>query len=420
MDDFIRPKRPKLDLSENTTADSDTIPEPAFMPPEEVADQEITAAANESVTEGAVAPHLLEPKNKRRFSLHMPRGKKQWIITSIILVLLLGGGGAAAWWFLLRETPKPVTKAPVIIKKEEEPPKPTTEASKLSGLEVPIGTNLEPVTAIMIENSPSARPQAGLKEAGIVFEAVAEGGITRFVALFQDTAPDYVGPVRSVRPYYLDWIWPFDAAIAHVGGAPQALSDIKTLKIKDLDQFANGGSYHRISSRYAPHNVYTSLAKLNDLEKKKGFTTANFTGFDRKKEAKATTPTAKTINLDMRGFTYNVSYTYNPATNAYLRSEGGAAHKDDKSGTQLEPKVVVAVVMPRGIASDGQHTEYTTVGSGKVYVFQDGIMQEGTWNKSGRQAQWQFTDAAGKTIAFNPGQTWFTIVDTPGSVTQAP
>ena len=433
MDDFLRPKkRSPLGLGDIKPTSAamqpatkrpviipdDYIPEPKFVPPEEVADDEIMTAAKNGVHLDVEPPTPKKVKKPKRINLHMPHGKKQWIIT-ITVILALIGGGASAYWFLIRKPAKPVASTPkkAVVKEEV---KVTTEVSKLSGLTVPIGTNLKPVTAVMIENSPDARPQAGLKDASIIFEAIAEGGITRFNAIFQDTAPNYVGPIRSVRPYYIDWFWPFDASIAHVGGAPQALQDIKALGIKDLDQFANGGFYDRISSRYAPHNVYTSIERLNGLETFKNFTSANYTGFERKVEAKAVTPTAKSVTLNISSYYYNVQYAYDAATNTYLRSEGGEVHKDDKTGAQLAPKVVVAIVMSRGIAEDGQHTDYKTTGTGKMFVFQDGVVQEGNWSKSNRQAQWIFTDKAGKVIAFNPGQTWISIVDTTSSVIYAP
>lgn len=399
--------------------ETDVIPEPKFRVPEDMADDEIMAASKYGEPVDFAAQETKKSRPKRwHIALHMPHGKKQWIIAVIILILLLGGG-ASAYWFVIRKPAKP---AAVVVKPQvkKEEPAPTTEASKLSGLQVPIGTNLKPVTAVMIENSPDSRPQSGLKDASIIFEAIAEGGITRFSALFQDTAPDYIGPVRSVRPYYLDWIWPFDASIAHVGGAPKALSDIKTLGIKDLDQFFNSSAYDRINSRFAPHNVYTSIARLNSLEQSKGFTSATYDGFLRKPEAKVATPTARIINLSISSYYFNVQYIYDPATNSYLRSEGGEAHQDDRSGTQLAPKVVVAIVMGRGIDTDGQHTDYTTTGTGHMYVYQDGTVIEGSWSKESRKAQWKFADSAGKPIAFNPGQTWITMVDSNISATYAP
>ncbi len=425
MDDIRKPRRRPI-----TGVLQQAEVEPVFITPDEMADRELISESNTQTANDSTKVQMQSHNKVKKLSmlklknfkakLHMPRGKKQWIIASAVLALIFGGSGASAYWFVIRKPVKPVAVvAPVIVKKVIPPP-PTTEISKLSGREVPIGTNLGPVTAIQIENSPDARPQAGLLEASIVNEAIAEGGITRFNAIYQDTAPDYIGPVRSLRPYYIDWFWPFDASIAHVGGAPQALADVKSLGIKDIDQFYNSGPYDRISSRYAPHNVYTSIARLNELEKAKGFTTANYTGWDRKKEAKIAVPTASTINLAISSYYYNVSYAYNAADNAYMRSQAEQPHKDDKTGKQLEPKVVVVIVIGRGIASDGQHTEYTTTGSGHMYVFQDGGVQEGTWGKASRQAQWTFTDAAGKALAFNPGQTWLTMVDSNTNVTFTP
>lgn len=408
MDDFKKPK-PII----NANPKSASTDEPEFVPPEIVAKKEDAALPAQHVE----IP-LKPAKKHRRLSLKalLPKTKKQKIIFVITFVLICGLG----YWFGIRPlSNRSVSEGPS-KKTVYTPPKPTTEASRMTGVQVDPSVNKRAVTAVMIENSPESRPQSGLKDADIVFEAVAEGGITRFVALFHDSQPDYIGPIRSVRPYYLDWFMPFDAAIAHVGGSPKALSDIKTLKAKDLDQFANSGAYTRVKNRFAPHNVYSSVAKLNELMNNKGFTTSSFTSFSRKKESKLTTPTAKTVNLNISSYYYNVKYDYDSTSNTYLRSEGGAVHKDEKSGAQLAPKVVVAIVMSRGIDSDGQHTAYTTTGSGKVYVFQDGGVTDGTWSKSSRTAQWQFTDAAGKTLSFNPGQTWFSMVDSGTSVTYTP
>ncbi len=419
MDDFLRPKRPKLRLTEDghvETRPSAYNPkndgEPAFKPPEDV------AAGDSTLVESRLKVKKLK-KNwlHKRWNVRMPKGRKQWAIAGSAVVLFLSAA-AAAWWFLVRPSTRLIDKSKP-LEKVAFVPKPTTVASKLSGLQVEPAVNERPVTAIMIENSPDARPQSGLKDASVVYEAVAEGGITRFNALFQDTQPDYIGPVRSVRPYYIDWFLPFDASLAHVGGSPQGLADVRSLGVKDLDQFVNSGYYTRITERYAPHNVYTSIAKLNELEQAKGFTTANFTGFDRKKEAASKTPTAAKIDLSISSALFNVHYDYDAGNNSYLRSEGGEPHKDLRSGAQISPKVVIAVVMQRGIDGDGQHTDYTTTGSGKVYVFQDGIVTEGTWGKTSRQAQWTFTGSDNKPMQFNPGQTWITMVDTSGSVTSS-
>lgn len=416
--------------------DSGNDDEPSFVPPEEIAkEEELIDMAEVENKEPDVKDTKQDKKdkksdnkkpNKLQAAFHdlkfwfNGRTKKQKIIIGVIagLVVLLLAGGAYA---LLNRKPAP--KAAVVeVKKEEkkEPPKPTTEPSRLTGMPVAPEYNLLPVTGVMIENSPDSRPQAGLNQAGVIFEAVAEGGITRFLTLFQEAQPDYIGPVRSVRPYYLQWLQGFDAPIAHVGGSAEALAKIRNEGIKDLDQSFNGGAYHRISQRYAPHNVYTSLSSLLALEKSKGWTSSTFTGFTRKADKVITPPTARAIDLAISGPLYNVHYDYDAATNTYLRTLAGVPHKDERSGLQLSPKVVIALVMPQGISSNGIHTTYNSLGSNTAYFFQDGAVTVGTWTKPSDKEQFSFADAGGAVQALNAGQTWITIVGAPTAVTYVP
>ncbi len=330
--------------------------------------------------------------------------KKQWALVIVAAVILLCAGVIGAIYLYKHFTKLPAQSA--VVKNA----KPKTEPSRLTGLQVSPELNKRPITGVMIENSPDARPQSGLLDAGVVYEAIAEGGITRFLALYEEAQPKYIGPVRSVRPYYLDFLLPFQASIAHVGGSPLGLSEVRALHIRDLDQFANASAYQRVSQRYAPHNVYTSSSKLDALEKAKGFTKSDFTSFPRKKDQPAKTPNASSIDFDISSFYYNVHYGYDAKTNSYKRSEGGAAHKDERSHKTLNPKVVIALVMSYSLARDGKHSQYDTTGSGAVLVFQDGKVTKGTWRKLSRSSQISFKDASGKDIRLNAGQTWISLV----------
>jgi len=378
-----------------------------------------TVSANEE--QGAstnTAGPLLQPPAKPKKTLKQRLQsitKKQWIIIGIVAAVLLIGGVAAALML-----PSDPPAKPTAAKKNAPapPPPPTTVASKLMGVQVDPTVNARPITAIMIENSTDARPQSGLNNAGVVFEAIAEGGITRFLTLFQENEPDYIGPVRSVRPYYVQWLMGFDAPVAHVGGSAEALQMIKTLGVKDLDQFANSGAYWRISNRAAPHNVYTSIARLREVENKKGWTASSFTSLVRKAEKPSAAPNARAVNLNISSANFNVRFDYDAATNSYKRALAGQPHIDERSGAQLSPKVVVVPVMPQG--SNGKYTTYATVGSGSVYIFQDGVVTEGTWRKESNTAQFTFTGADGAAIGLNPGQTWFTIVGSKDRVSITP
>lgn len=357
-----------------------------------------------------------EPEKKqKKFRLT----KKRVLIIGLIIAVI--GGFAAGWYFFLRKEPAKVTQQTqnnsetVVVEEEKK------IYSPLSGVETTEEKAARPVTAIMIENSPDARPQSGLDQAGVVYEAIAEGGITRFLTLFQENEPDYIGPVRSVRPYYLDWARPYDAPIAHVGGSRDALEEIRNLGLKDLDQFFNDDAYWRIEERFAPHNVYTSFEKLDVLNGEKGYTKSQFTGWNRKDDVPQTI-TARSIDITISGFLYNPNYEYDINTNSYLRSEGGEPHRDEKSGKQLSPKVVIAMAIPSRIigASDGDRYEYDTVGSGKALVFQDGIVSEANWSKADEKSAIVFTDSNGLPFVFNRGQTWISVVDTIEDVEYTP
>lgn len=292
--------------------------------------------------------------------------------------------------------------------------------SPLTGMEVPDeATTKRQVTAIMIENSPDARPQSGLLTAGVAYEAIAEGGITRFAIMYQESRPGLVGPVRSLRPYYLSWMAPFDASIAHVGGSYTALNEVRVPgKYKDIDQFFNGASFWRATDRYAPHNVYTSFDKLDALNAAKGFTGSTFTGFPRKTEPASTTPNASSINITISSATYNVHYDYEQASNSYIRSVGGKPHID-REGGQIKPKVVIAMKVNTTIAFEDGYREQMAVNDakGEAYIFQDGIMEKATWSKGGQKDQLRFLNPEGKDIKINPGQTWITATPTEQSVT---
>ncbi len=359
---------------------------------------------------------------KSRFSklkLRKPKTKKGWAILAIVLLLIL------ILIVVLVNTlsnpaPKP-HKNVIAVLRTKVVPKSDLVPSTLSGLPVAPSVNKIPVTGVMIENSMQARPQSGLAGAGVVFEALAEGGITRFLALYQDSAPANVGPIRSARPYFVSWDMGFDAAYAHVGGSPDGLNDITAWGTKDLNEFYNGSFYHRISSRVAPHNVYTSIAELNQLEVDKGFTSVNYTGFPRKPASPSAKPDASTINLTLSGPDYDVSYAYNPKTNSYLRSEGGTAMIDANTNQQLSPTVVIAIVVPytQGAldSSGAYYSDYNTLSSGTAYVFQDGIETTGQWSKTSNSSQITFTTSTGQPLTLDPGQTWITAVTSPSQVT---
>ena len=287
--------------------------------------------------------------------------------------------------------------------------------SSLTGLEVADANAVKaPVAGVIVENSPNARPQSGLSKAGIVYEAVAEGGITRFFALYQGNKPAKIGPVRSLRLYYLQWSTPYKASIFHVGGSANALSTVRNGKYHDIDEFSNGNSYWRANDRRAPHNAYTSGEKIDQTNTAKGHNESGFTGFKRADGKPAETPNATQIAINFSGPLFNTNYTYNKDSNTYARTLAGQPHNDAEAG-QIAPNSIVALevnVEHRPGSREG-YEDVITVGTGKAYIFQNGVVAQATWKRDNESAELKLIDAAGKDIALNRGQTWIAAF-TPG------
>ena len=343
-------------------------------------------------------------KIKVRFSGQSKRKRIILICAAVLIVLI----AIFLIWFFLKGnfSSNSINK----VGKPTDQITPRKFFSPLTGRETTEEKTKRTVTAVMIENSPEARPQSGLKDAGVVFEAVAEGGITRFIALYQEAEPSLIGPVRSARAYFLEWAAAFDPAVAHVGGSGDALAMIHSGNYGvDLDQFYNAGAYWRAKDRAAPHNVYTDFQHLSDLEQKKGKTSSQFDSWPRTDGKASGTPNATSINLEPSSGQFAVHYDYDAATNTYKRSQGGKPHLDREQG-QIAPDVVIALRVNQTLASDDLHSNIQTTGSGDVYVFQNGAVIQGTWRKNSAKEQIHFYDQVGKEIELNHGQVWITAV----------
>ena len=312
-------------------------------------------------------------------------------------------------------SPASVVTEPV---ERQATPEPETATSKLTGMEVEPHLAELPVTAVILENSPEARPQTGLDEAGVVFEAMVEGSITRFTALYQEAQPEEIGPIRSLRRNHIDWLHGFDAAVAHVGGSPLALSRVRSQNIKDLDQFQNPEAYWRSSARFAPHNMYSSREALLELHEKRGYMSADFTSIARKSPEPAESPSVTEAEVRISSPLYNVRFEYDKEHNRYKRFMGGTPHVDERTNRHISPDVVVVMVASH--SRDGIYSVYESIGNGTAYIFQDGELTKGTWEKRSRSENIRFGDENGSPIGLNPGQTWITLATSENQIITKP
>lgn len=350
------------------------------------------------------------------------KSRKALVITicSIAGVLILAG---LAVWLMM-----PKTSEKILGADDEDAASPDLiYYSRLTGLEVKDkASETQATTCIMIENSPDARPQSGLKDAGVIYEAIAEGGITRFMAIYQEAKPQFIGPVRSVRLYYAQWAKPYNCSIAHAGGATDALALIRNSAngYRDIDEFYNSSSYWRQSGRYAPHNLYTSFDRLDALNKSKGYSVSEYTGFARTDPDSATAipdNATKKVSIKMSSNLYNPVYTYDTDTNTYKRAhQSGGVHNDRAQNgtlTQYSPNVVIAIKVHAENRTGTAYANYTTTGTGTAYIFQNGTVIEGKWTRASVDSELTFQDANGNTVLLNRGQVWISAIpNSTGSV----
>lgn len=270
--------------------------------------------------------------------------------------------------------------------------------------------------AVVIENHPDARPQTGFSNASLVFETLAEGGITRCLAIFQENDSE-VGPVRSARTQFVHWAKELKAVFVHAGGSVDALELIKEVDVLDFNQFSYGTSFWRDSSRFAPHNLYSTTEKLRAGGKKAGFSekediaSFNFVD-DEKLESR---PESQKITINFSSFDFKVGYIYDRENNRYGRSVGGQPQNDRLTGKQLTVKNII-VQFANVTDKSGGDTQVQAIGSGKTKYFMGGKAFEGTWKKTSTSARTKYFGENGEEIKLNAGTSWIEVVRTGSSV----
>lgn len=301
---------------------------------------------------------------------------------------------------------------------------------------------------IMVENHLDSRPQSGLSQADIVYEAVAEGGITRFMGVFfcrASAADIMVGPVRSARTYFLDWISEYGSypLYTHVGGANDFDGSGKTaVKARALEQIGDYGwelyndlsgmslsyptfwrDYERLPGVATEHTMYSRTDRLWEAAEKRGLTQVDEEGerWDKSfvswnfKDGAALEDRAESQQISFEFWEnspqYAVKWVYNRQDNLYLRSTGDQPHKDMNDDQQLAASVVVIqFVKETGPVDENKHMLYGTTGQGDALVFQDGAVTKAKWAKADRLGRTVFTAADGSEIEFNRGRIWLEIV----------
>lgn len=391
--------------------------------------------------------------------------KQRLVTISAAVGLYLLTTGTSAWAFGAfrpRQAPTPISPVGSTgTKLSINPTEPKDQACPINGKYFTktekVAWEQERPALVMIENHPDARPQSGLSRADVVYEAVAEGGITRFMGVFYCGAiadQEKVAPVRSARIYFVTIAAEYNNPIyVHVGGgncsrdeaSNQCTSDKRAWALEELAKIgwrkAKGNDFDTISDIGKPvlyrdesrlgtdkslaveHTMVGSLFNIWKEATKRGFTgqaadgTAWVSGFRQWKFMDG-------VNADKRGNIntisfefwsgyndFSVRWEYDGSLGAYKRFNGGNPHTDLENSEQLfANNIVIQFAKEEGPIDDHKHMLYQIIGKGKTLIFQDGKVIEGTWEKKDQKSRTVFTDKNGKEILFVRGPIWVEVV----------
>jgi len=304
---------------------------------------------------------------------------------------------------------------------------PATWRRKVDGVLVPTKLWNQLPFGVMIENTLAARPQAGLSQAAIVYETLAEGGVTRFLAIFpQATKPKLLGPVRSTRPYYADWAKEHDAIYLHAGGSQDAFQEIGRLKVRSYDGLTRIGAKYFSRKCFGVHCLFTSAVQLDKLVKEKKLTSIvakSDDGWAFKNDAplkdRPKSASSKKLTIDFNGLTYRVDWTYDRATNRYKRMNGGVIAKDRNTGKQIRAANVLVMRIPKEKVLDRKlRLEFKLIGRGDATLYRDGKAIALRWWKKDKNSKTVYYIKGSTTqVEFNRGTTWVEVVPGTRSVT---
>ncbi|WP_178023520.1 DUF3048 domain-containing protein [uncultured Paenibacillus sp.] len=338
--------------------------------------------------------------------------KLSWLLLVTLLVFLLSACGKNG-----EAVPPADGVAPpqTAVPEETAPPEPEVPAytAPLTGLPLEEPLTRRPL-AIMINNAPAARPQSGLIDADVVYEVLAEGGVTRLVSIFHSQADNAkIGPIRSIRPYMIDLGESYHGVLVHAGASNDAYAVLQRQHKEDLDEITNAGSFFwRDKSRKAPHNLYSNVEKLLEGAAKRGYATEDETVpsyvFYKDDEHPDSTETANNVEIKFQLDNYRVSYEYDAAAGVYKRSINGEPHTDLETGDPITAANVIVMGADHQVLDDVGRLDVELSLGGEAVLFQEGKVIRAEWiRKEGDIIRFIKDNVE---LPMVPGQTFIHIV----------
>ena len=328
------------------------------------------------------------------------------IIIFIVLTLIVGG---ITYYFNLNERiEKMISKISISIG--------TIYVEKPKVKIIDESSKSRPI-AVSINNNHAAWPHAGLQDAYLGYELIAEGGITRLVALFKDQNTDKIGSVRSARHYFLDYVMENDAIFVHYGQSPQAKSDLASLGINNVNGMYDAKGFFRDKTlkRAWEHTAFTSMSRINEVVKSKKYRTTTETKLLKYSPIKVdhskdeTLKTANKVTIKYSNY-QTTSYEYDKENMNYKMFMGGQAHTDLVTKKQYTVKNIITYQVKNTSLGDKKgRQDLDNVGSGEGYYISNGEAIKIKWSKASRDAKTKYTLMDGTELVVNDGNTWIHI-----------
>lgn len=272
--------------------------------------------------------------------------------------------------------------------------------------------NRRPV-AIMFDNHPRARWQAGLKDAEIVYEFLVEAPYTRYMGIYLMNDPEALGPIRSARPYFITASLEYDGVYVHVGGSPQAQSDVKSLKLADIDGLSSSNKvFWRKSHKKMPNNLYTSMEVLRSTQEDRKYRLmGEYTPFKFKEDEEDMEGLeAKNVIIHYRK-NNTTEYNYDSESKDYKRKKDGENHIDEIDSSSIVAKNIIIQEANTKVIDNIGRLDIQLIGEGKGKYISNGKYIDITWSKNSKASKTIYYDLNDEEIILNPGITWIQIVE---------
>ena len=285
-------------------------------------------------------------------------------------------------------------------------------------------SNERPI-AVMIDNAIGDAKHAGLQDSYLNYEILVEGGLTRIMAVYKDSDVPLIGPIRSSRHYFLDYVLENDAIYVHYGWSPYAQEDQENLDIASINGLTNQTPFRRDTNSIPPHNVFTKMSYIRSYLDQTNYSQEsdnwqllnyNAEGVDLTTDTAYVPKEAIKINIPYSANEYR-TYTYDSSKKYYLRSTNGKAHIDRRTNKQLHYKNIIIQRADYKIIDNENRIDVKTVGSGKGYFITNGYFIPIKWSKSSRKAKTIYTYDDGSEIVLNDGNTFIQIVPSKSNIT---